>query len=137
MARWLFKEEPTHYSFAQLRQDGRTVWSGVRNALARKHLRNVRRGDLVFFYHTGKEKAIVGIMRALGNARTDSEADDTQEVLVDVEAVKPLPHPVSLARIKGDPLLADWDLVRLPRLSVMPVTAEQWRRIEELGAEQG
>jgi len=137
MARWLFKEEPTHYSFAQLQADGRTVWEGVSNALARQHLRKVRRGDWVFYYHTGKEKAIVGVMRAVRDARTDADADDPKEVLVEVEAVRLLPHPVSLARIKGDPLLADWDLVRLPRLSVMPVTEEQWRRIEELGAEQG
>jgi predicted RNA-binding protein with PUA-like domain len=137
MARWLFKEEPTHYSFARLQQDGRTVWDGVSNALARQHLRKVRRGDRVFCYHTGKEKAIVGIMRAVTDARMDPDADDPKEVLVEVEAVRLLSHPVSLARIKGDSLLADWDLVRLPRLSVMPVTDEQWRRVEELSAEQG
>jgi predicted RNA-binding protein with PUA-like domain len=137
MARWLFKEEPTHYSFAQLQQDGRTVWDGVSNALARQYLRKVRRGDRVLYYHTGKEKAIVGEMRAITDARTDSDADDPKQVVVEVEAVKLLLHPVSLARIKGDPLLADWDLVRLPRLSVMPVTEEQWRRVEELSAEQG
>jgi predicted RNA-binding protein with PUA-like domain len=137
MARWLFKEESTHYSFARLQQDGRTVWDGVSNALARQHLRKVRRGDRVFCYHTGKEKAIVGIMRAVTDARMDPDADDPKEVLVEVEAVRLLSHPVSLARIKGDSLLADWDLVRLPRLSVMPVTDEQWRRVEELSAEQG
>ncbi|HEY7311797.1 MAG TPA: EVE domain-containing protein [Gemmataceae bacterium] len=137
MAFWLFKEEPTHYNFAQLQEEGRTVWDGVSNALARQHLRNVRRGDRVFCYHTGKEKAIVGVMRAVSDARIDPNADDPKEVLVDVEAVKLLPHPVSLARIKGDPQLADWDLVRLPRLSVMPVTEAQWRRVEELGANQG
>jgi predicted RNA-binding protein with PUA-like domain len=136
MGRWLFKEEPTHYNFRQLQSDGRTVWDGVSNALARKHLRQVRRGDRVFFYHTGKEKAIVGEMRLVSDPRTDSQASDPNEVLVEVEAVRLLPHPVSLARIKGDPLLADWDLVRLPRLSVMPVSDEQWRRIEEL-SEQG
>jgi len=137
MARWLFKEEPEHYSFAQLQEDGRTVWDGVSNALARQHLRKVRRGDSVFCYHTGKEKAIVGVMRAVSDARTDPAADDPKEVLVEVEAVRLLPYPVSLARIKGDPLLAGWDLVRLPRLSVMPVTQQQWQRVEELAAEQG
>lgn len=130
MARWLFKEEPTHYSFAQLREDGMTVWDGVANALARQHLRKVRRGDRVFYYHTGKEKAIVGEMRALGDAQTEAG-----EVFVEVEAVKLLPHAVSLARIKADASLADWELVRLPRLSVMPVTEAQWRRVEELAAE--
>lgn len=133
MALWLFKEEPKHYSFAQLEQDGQTVWEGVRNPLAKQNLRKVRRGDRVFCYHTGKEKAIVGEMRAVGDANTD----DPREVFVEVEAVRRLPHPVSLARIKGDPLLADWDLVRLPRLSVMPVTEQQWQRVEELAAGPG
>ncbi len=136
MAGWLFKEEPTHYSFAQLQRDGRTVWDGVSNALARQHLRQVRRGDRVFFYHTGKEKAIVGQMRVVSDPRTDPDADDPKEVLVEVEPVRSLPHPVTLARIKADALLAGWDLVRLPRLSVMPVTDEQWRRVEELSGGQ-
>lgn len=134
MAAWLFKEEPSHYDFAALQRDGRTVWDGVANALARKHLRQVRRGDRVFFYATGKEKAVVGEMRAVSDPRSDG--DDPAGVVVEVEAVRPLPHPVTLARLKDDPLLADWDLVRLPRLSVMPVTEEQWRRVLEL-SEQG
>jgi len=136
IGRWLFKEEPTHYNFAQLQQEGRTVWDGVRNALARQNLRQVRKGDRVFFYHTGKEKAIVGEMRVVSDPWTDPKADDPKEVLVEVEAVRLLSQPVSLERIKNDPLLACWDLVRLPRLSVMPVSDEQWRRIEEL-SEQG
>lgn len=136
MGLWLFKEEPAHYSFAQLQREGRTIWDGVRNALARRHLHQMCKGDRAFFYHTGKEKAIVGEMRVICDAWTDPQADDPKEVLVEVEAVRLLPHPVSLARIKADSLLADWDLVRLPRLSVMPVRTEQWRRIEEL-SEQG
>jgi predicted RNA-binding protein with PUA-like domain len=134
--RWLFKEEPTHYSFAQLQREGRTEWDGVRNALARQNLRQVRKGDRAFFYHTGKEKAIVGEMRVVRGPWMDPNADDPKEVLVEVEAVRLLPQPVSLQRIKNDPLLAGWDLVRLPRLSVMPVSDEQWRRIEQL-IEQG
>ncbi len=137
MAGWLFKEEPTHYNFADLQRERRTTWDGVSNALARQHLRQVRKGDRVFYYHTGKEKAIVGVMRVVSDPRTDPESDDPKEVLVEVEAVRLLPHPVSLGRIKNDPLLAGWDLVRLPRLSVMPVTEEQWRRVEELSAEPG
>lgn len=136
MAFWLFKEEPTHYSFAQLQRERRTVWDGVRNPLARQHLRQMRKGDRAFYYHTGKEKAIVGEMRVVSDPWTVPQAEDRKEVLIEVEAVRLLPHPVPLARIKDDPLLADWDLVRLPRLSVMPVSAEQWRRIEEL-SEQG
>jgi predicted RNA-binding protein with PUA-like domain len=132
MARWLFKEEPTHYNFAQLQREKRTVWDGVRNALARQHLRQVRKGDRVLFYHTGKEKAIVGEMRVVREPWTDPQADDPKEVLVEVEAVKELSHPVSLGQIKSDRLLAGWDLVRLPRLSVMPVSDAQWQRIEEL-----
>jgi predicted RNA-binding protein with PUA-like domain len=132
MGRWLFKEEPTHYNFAQLQQEGQTVWGGVRNALARQNLRQVRKGDRVFFYHTGKDKAIVGEMRVVSDPWTDPNADDPKEVLVEVEAVRSLAKPVSLDTIKDDPVLAGWDLIRLPRLSVMPVSEEQWRRIEQL-----
>ena len=134
MARWLFKVEPTHYSFADLQRERRTTWDGISNALAQKNLRQVRKGDSVFCYHTGKEKAIVGVMRVVSGPRTDPQADDPKEVVVGVEAVRLLPQPVSLARIKNDPLLAGWDLVRLSRLSVMRVTEEQWRRVEELSA---
>jgi predicted RNA-binding protein with PUA-like domain len=131
MALWLFKEEPGEYSFADLQRDRKTLWTGVRNALARRHLRQVRRGDRVFFYHTGKEKAVVGEMRAAADARPGAD-EGPQAVAVEVEVVRPLPRPVPLARIKDDPLLRGWDLVRLPRLSVLPVTEEQWQRVEEL-----
>jgi predicted RNA-binding protein with PUA-like domain len=131
MARWLFKEEPEHYSFADLVRDGRTVWDGVTNALARKNLREVRKGDPVFFYHTGKEKAIVGEMRIVAGPRPDPASDD-KSVVVDVEPVRALKRHVTLAEIKDDAVLVDWDLVRLSRLSVMPVTEEQWQRVQEL-----
>lgn len=134
MALWLFKQEPTCYSFADLRRDKRTVWDGVNNALARKHLRQIKRGDRILFYHTGKEKAVVGVMRAVADAREAPTADDPKAVVVDVEAVAQLPRPVTLAEIKNDPALKDWDLVRLARLSVLPTTESQWRRIEELSA---
>jgi predicted RNA-binding protein with PUA-like domain len=134
MALWIFKQEPTCYSFSDLRRDGRTVWDGISNALARKNLRQIKRGDLVFFYHTGKEKAIVGVMRAAADARDAPTPDDPKAVIVEVEPVKPLPQPVTLAEIKADPALADWDFVRLPRLSVTAVTEAQWKRIEELSA---
>ncbi|HVS37355.1 MAG TPA: EVE domain-containing protein [Gemmataceae bacterium] len=134
MALWLFKQEPTCYSFADLQRDGRTVWDGVGNDLARKHLRQVKKGDRVLFYHTGKEKAVVGVMRAAADARPAPTADDPGAVEVEMTPAAALARPVSLAEIKADSLLAEWDLVRLPRLSVMPATREQWRRIEELAA---
>jgi predicted RNA-binding protein with PUA-like domain len=132
MARWLFKEEPDHYNFADLRRDGTTVWDGVTNNLARQNLRRVRRGDRILYYHTGKEKAVVGEAVAVGDAGPDPNDDDPKAVVVEVRAVRQLPHPVSLARIKADEALAGWDLVRLSRLSVLAVTDEQWRRVEEL-----
>ena len=133
MALWIFKQEPTCYSFADLVRDKTTVWDGVNNALARKNLRQVKRGDRILFYHTGKEKAVVGVMRAAADAREAPTADDPKAVVVEVEAVKQLVRPVTLAEIKDDPVLKSWDLVRLPRLSVLPATDSQWRRIEELG----
>jgi predicted RNA-binding protein with PUA-like domain len=97
-------------------------------------LRQIKRGDLILFYHTGKEKAVVGVMRAAADARDAPTADDPKAVVVEVEPVKPLPRPVTLAEIKSDPVLADWDFVRLPRLSVTPTTESQWKRIKELTA---
>jgi predicted RNA-binding protein with PUA-like domain len=132
MAMWLFKEEPEHYSFADLERDRKTLWGGVSNALARKHLRSVQKGDRIWFYHTGSEKAIVGEMRAKSGPQPDPTAEDENGVAVEVEPVRRLLSPVSLQTIKEDSSLAGWDLVRLPRLSVMPVTEEQWQRIEEL-----
>jgi predicted RNA-binding protein with PUA-like domain len=132
MAYWLFKEEPEHYSFADLERDGATLWDGVRNNLARSNLRKVQRGDRILFYHTGKDKAAVGEMCAVSEPMPDPNGTDSKAVAVKVQPVRRLQHPVPLARIKQDPVLADWDLVRLPRLSVMPVTEAQWRRVEEL-----
>ena len=133
MAKWLFKEEPTHYSYADLERDGTAVWDGVANALALQHLRKVRSGDRVLLYHTGKEKAVVGEMVVTGGP----VAGDGKAVAVTVRAVRRLQHPVTLARIKKDPAFAGWELVRLSRLSVMPVTDAQWRRVEELGKNPG
>jgi predicted RNA-binding protein with PUA-like domain len=126
---WLFKEEPGHYSFADLERDGRAVWDGVDNNLARQNLRKVRAGDQVLYYHTGKERAIVGEMRVLTAPAADPARQDPKAVVVEVEAVRRWPAPLSLERIKQDPLLKTWDLVRLPRLSVVPVSPDQWRRL--------
>jgi predicted RNA-binding protein with PUA-like domain len=135
MARWLFKEEPEHYSFADLERDGSAVWDGVSNALARKNLRQVKKGDRIFYYHTGKEKAVVGEMVAVSDGMADPDADDAAAVVVKVKPVQKLRSPVSLQQIKKDAAFAGWELVRLPRLSVMPVSEDQWRRIEELSRE--
>ena len=129
---WLFKEEPSHYSFDDLQRDGSTWWDGVDNNLARKHLRQVSTGDRVLYYHTGREKAIVGEMLVVEGPRPDPNSDDAQAVVVKVEALKRWPTPLPLSRIKQDPQLADWELVRIARLSVMPVSAQQWRRLVEL-----
>jgi predicted RNA-binding protein with PUA-like domain len=131
-AGWLFKEEPDHYSFADLVRDGETVWEGVTNALARKHLRNVHKGDRVLYYHTGKERAIVGEMKVVLGPRPDPKSDDPKAVVVTVKAVKAWPNPVTLEQIKQEPQLADWELVRISRLSIMPVSAQQWAILERL-----
>jgi predicted RNA-binding protein with PUA-like domain len=137
MAGWLFKEEPDHYGFHDLERDGETIWDGVENALARQHLRQVRAGDRIWYYHTGKEKAIVGEMVAVGDAFADPARNhnDARAVVVRVRPVRRLPRPVTLRRIKEDETLANWELVRMARLSVMPVSADQWRRVEQLARE--
>jgi predicted RNA-binding protein with PUA-like domain len=129
---WLVKEEPTHYSFDQLVKDKKAVWSGVRNALAQKHLRAIKKGERIFYYHTGNEKAVVGIVTALSDAYPDPEDPGGRYVAVDVAPVRRLPRPVSLAEIKADASFADFPLVRIARLSVMPVTDAQWARIERM-----
>lgn len=132
-AGWLFKEEPTHYNYADLERDGEAAWDGVTNNLARRNLRQVATGDRVLYYHTGKERAIVGEMRVTAGAAADPNSDDPKAVVVKVAPVRRWPHPVSLERIKNDKFFAGWDLLRLPRLSVLPVNTEQWQRLEQLG----
>jgi len=132
MARWLVKEEPEHYSYDQLEKDRKTVWAGVRNPLAQKHLRAIRRGDRIFYYHTGKEKAVVAIARAASDAYPDPGDASGKLSVVDIVPDKRLPRPVTLAEIKSDKTFASFPLVRMPRLSVMPVTDAEWTRIEQL-----
>jgi predicted RNA-binding protein with PUA-like domain len=129
---WLIKEEPTHNSFDDLLRDGRTVWSGVPNAVAQKHLRSMKRGDLIFFYHTGDVKAVVGIAKAAGAPYPDPEDTSGKFHAVEVVPVKKLKSPVTLAAVKADKAFASFPLVRIPRLSVMPVTDDEWRRIESM-----
>lgn len=122
MAYWLVKTEPGSYSFADLLRDRQTRWDGVANALACKHLRAMNAGDEVFVYHTGAEKAVVGLARVASAPYADP-ANPTLPA-VDLAAAAPLAQPVTLAALKSDARFAGWDLVRLPRLSVMPVPAE-------------
>jgi predicted RNA-binding protein with PUA-like domain len=129
---WLFKEEPANYSFDALIKDKKAVWSGVKNPLAQKHLRAVKKGDTIFYYHTGNEKAVVGIARALGDAYVDPKDRSGKQAVVDVGPVKKLARPVTLAEIKSDPRFRSFALVRISRLSVMPVSDAEWRRIEKL-----
>jgi predicted RNA-binding protein with PUA-like domain len=136
MAYWLFKEEPEHYNYDDLAKDGSTLWSGVNNSLARQNLRKVRKGDRVLYYHTGKEKAVVGEMVVESDPQSDPDSDDPNAVVVRVRAKRRWKRPVTLAEIKKDAQLASWELVRLPRLSVMPATKEQWQRVEELSRQE-
>jgi predicted RNA-binding protein with PUA-like domain len=129
--RWLFKTEPSAYSFQQLVQDKRTVWDGVKNNLALKNLKGIKKGDPILIYHTGDEKAAVGTARALSDAYPDPAKNDPKLLVVQIEAGKALPRAVTLAEIKANAKLKSFDLVRLPRLSIMPVSDEQWKIIEE------
>ena len=129
---YLFKEEPTHYSFDDLVRDKKTSWTGVRNALAQKHLRSVRNGDRIFYYHTGDEKAVVGVMKAIGDAYPDPKDKTGKLYAVDVVPVEKLPRPVTLAEIKAKASFKDFPLVRISRLSVMPVSEKEWAEIEKM-----
>ncbi len=126
---WLVKEEPSHYNFDQFLRDGTTTWSGVRNALAQKHLRTMQVRDRVFYYHTGNEKAVVGTARVASPPVPDPADANGKLFLVELVAEQALPRSVSLAAIKADASFRDFALVRLPRLSVMPVTDAQWNKI--------
>jgi predicted RNA-binding protein with PUA-like domain len=133
---FLFKEEPSNYSYDDLVRDGRTSWSGVKNPVAQKHLRSVKKGDRIFFYHTGKEKAVVGIAKAAGDAYPDPADRSGRLYAVDVLPVKKLKEPVTLAAVKADKAFASFALTRVPRLSVMPVTDDEWERIMGMAADQ-
>src|SRR6478609_118211 len=129
---WLFKEEPSNYSFDACAKDGTTVWSGVKNPVAQRNLRSVKKGDAVFYYHTGDEKSVVGIAKASRDAYPDPKDKDGKAFVVDIVPVKKLKRPVTLKEIKADPFFKDFALVRISRLSVMPVTDAQWTRIEKM-----
>lgn len=127
--KWLLKSEPGTYSFSDLTREGRTCWDGVSNPAALGHLRAMQKGDEAFFYHTGDQKAIVGIARIVSDPYPDPNAGDARRVVVDVEPVRPLRHPVPLAAVKADPRFRNLALVRIGRLSVMPVPPEDWKAL--------
>ena len=129
MAHWLMKSEPESYSWDQLVHDKRTEWDGVRNPTARLHLKAMKAGDEAFFYHSGEQRQVVGIMRVAREARPDPK--DANWVSVEVEAVRAV-GPVTLKQIKAEPSLARMELVRLSRLSVSPVRAEEWAKVLEM-----
>jgi predicted RNA-binding protein with PUA-like domain len=130
MAHWLMKSEPGTYSWDQLVRDRKTEWDGVRNPTARIHLKAMQPGDEAFFYHSGDERQVVGIMRVTRAARPDPK--DEKWVSVEVEAVRPVEPPVTLKAIKAEPSLAKMELVRLSRLSVSPVRDAEWARVLEM-----
>ncbi|HUI42019.1 MAG TPA: EVE domain-containing protein [Terriglobia bacterium] len=125
--KWLLKSDPETYSFAHLERDGRTRWDGVANNLALKHLRSFRPGDAVLIYHTGAERALVGTAEAVSGPYQDPKQKDARLVVVDLKAGPRLARPVPLDEIKRQPALKNFDLVRMSRLSVMPVSEAHWR----------
>ena len=129
---WLVKEEPSHYAYEAFAKDRGTTWSGVRNPLAQKHLRSIRKGDLVFYYHTGDEKSVVGIAKATGDAYPDPDDKTGKAHVVDLVPVRKLKRPVTLAEIKAYKRFKDFALTYMPRLSVMPVTEAEWKAIEAI-----
>lgn len=129
---WLFKEEPSHYSWDDLVRDGGTQWSGVKNPLAQKHLRSVKKKDCVFYYHTGDEKAVVGWAMATSDAYPDPKDKTGKAYVVDIAPMRKLKRPVTLAEIKTKKFFAGFPLVRISRLSVMPVSDREWSEIERM-----
>jgi predicted RNA-binding protein with PUA-like domain len=136
MSHWLVKSEPSVYSFEQFQKDKETVWSGVRNYAARIHLRTMKKGDEVLYYHSNEGTEIVGIAKVIKEAYQDPTTDDDRWVAVDLKPIRRLKHPVSLSQIKADKSLADMALVRLGRLSVQPVTDKEWTTVMTLAGEK-
>lgn len=129
---WLVKEEPENYSFAAFAADGTTVWAGVKNPVAQRNLRSMKKGDRLFFYHTGREKAVIGTATVSVPAYLDPKDKSCRFVVVELKAGQALKRPVTLAEIKADARFASMPLVRIPRLSVQPVSDEEWEMIEAM-----
>lgn len=135
MAYWLLKSEPQEYSYADLEQDGSGVWNGVKNPLALKYIRTMRPADEALIYHTGNERRVVGVAEIVTLPYPDPALENPLRVVVDVRAVRSLPQPVTLAQIKQSGNFTGFDLIRLPRLSVVPVSTEYWQQILQLAGE--
>jgi predicted RNA-binding protein with PUA-like domain len=134
MSYWLLKSEPDVYSYDDLVRDKKTEWDGVANNTALIHIRAMKKGDLALIYHTGAERAAIGIAEVISEPHADASLNDPKLVVVTVRAKKKLAHPVTLAQIKADPAFAGFDLIRIGRLSVVPVPEKMWKRIEHLAA---
>jgi predicted RNA-binding protein with PUA-like domain len=132
MGYWIMKTEPSTYSYADLEKEGTAVWDGVKNPVALKHIRAMRPGDQVLIYHTGDEKAVVGLAKAASDPFPDPKKKDPKLVVIKLEAQRSLPRPVTLAAIKADQTFADLPIVRQGRLSVSPVTPPQWTKLLKL-----
>ncbi|MBW4504320.1 MAG: EVE domain-containing protein [Scytonema hyalinum WJT4-NPBG1] len=132
MAYWLLKTEPEEYSYCDLERDGTTVWEGVSNSLALKHLRTMEIGDLALIYHTGKERRVIGVAQVVSQPYPDPKLDDAKRVVVQVRAVRRVQEPITLTQIKQDGNFEGFDLVRLTRLSVVPVSEPHWQRLLQL-----
>lgn len=132
MALWLLKTEPGDYTWDDLCRDRKTAWDGVANALALKHMRTMKKGDLALIYHTGDERAAIGIAELTSDPYADPKEEDERLVVVDLKPKRKLAQPVTLSDIKADPAFAGWDLLRISRLSVVPVPEELWKRIETM-----
>lgn len=132
MATWLFKTEPGDYSYADLEREGKTIWDGVGNNWALKNLRQVRAGDRALIYHTGKDKAVMGEAKVTSDPYPDPELDDPKMAVVDIEPLRAWTNPVKLADIKAEPAFAEFMLVKFSRLSVMPVEAKTFKRLEKM-----
>lgn len=133
MNHWLIKSEPDAFSWDQQVKNDVEPWTGVRNHLAKRHLKEMKKGDLAFFYHSNIGREIVGIVKIVRDAYQDPTATEGDWVCVDVQAVKPLKRPVTLAEIKADPRFAELALLKYSRLSVAPVGAEHWTMLCEMG----
>jgi predicted RNA-binding protein with PUA-like domain len=134
LALWLLKTEPSTYSWDDLSRDKKATWDGVANATALKHIRTMKKGDLALIYHTGDERAAIGVAEITSAPYPDPKQDDENLVVVDMKPRKKLAHPVTLTDIKADKTFTGWDLLRIGRLSVVPVPKEMWDRIEKLAA---